>query len=134
MTIGSHIQFHAIAPAQHGEQIAIGDSKAMAGQPLFIFQRRINILQFLLEQRPRDRLIVFRGIRAEQRVKPLCSLGGHVIQPLQGLVAGNGAHWRQQMAVRHLIGDVLHNSHALSEQDVIIQQQRRHLTFGLISR
>ncbi len=129
MTAGGHIQFNRIAPAQHREQITIGDGEAMAGQPLFIRQRGIDVLQFLLEQRAGNGLIVFRGVRAEQRRKAFMQFGSHVVQPFQGLVTGNGAHGRQQMAVRHLIGDVLHNSHALGEQDVIIQQQRRHLTF-----
>ncbi len=129
MTIGSHIQFYSIGPAQHRKQITIGNGEAMAGQPLFVCQRCINVLQLFLKQPPRDRLIVLRGIRAEQRGKAFMQLGGHIVQPFESLIARNRAHRRQQMTIRHLVCDVLHDGYALSEQDIIIQQQRRHLTF-----
>jgi hypothetical protein len=41
----------AVADALAAEGLKIGDGEAMAGQPLFIRQRGIHVLQFFLEQR-----------------------------------------------------------------------------------
>ena len=55
-------------------------------------------------------------------------LGGDVIQPFDGFIAGNTVYRCQQLAVGDAVGKILHNRYAFRQQSTIVQQQCRHLS------
>lgn len=49
-------------------------------------------------------------------------LGGDVIQPLDGFIAGNTVYRCQQLTVGDTVGKILHNRNAFRQQSTIVQQ------------
>ena len=120
-----------LAPVGDGEQVGVGDSKAVAQQEGLALELLVDILEAAQQALAVQRLALFGHARVEQGRETLVQLGGDEVEPLDQAITRHRAGGRGQVAGGHLVGDVLHDGRAFGQALAVVQLQQRHIAFGV---
>ncbi len=120
-----------VGPAQHGEQITVGDRELAAHQVVFPGKRAVDVGELARDAVLEKLLHIVGNGRVEQRAEVLVQLGADEVEPLLSAVTLDRPGGRHQVLAGDLVRDHLHDHGSLGQDVAIVHANSGDLPLGI---
>src|ERR1700730_2360517 len=127
----AEVEVDMLAPAEHGEQVAVGDGELLAHQEALRPYHTLQVVKAGLRLGAHVLLSVLRRILAEQRADPLVHFRVDEAQPFHQTVALHRARSWRELGRGIAVSDVLQHCDVLRQHLAVVERERRHVTLGI---
>src|SRR6185312_4157992 len=130
---GPVLELHAdvVGPAEEHEKITVCDRELLAHQEILPLELLCEPVEAGGEALPRDRLVVLRRLRGEERREALVHLGGEEVEPFLQAHALHRARFRGEARLGLAVGEVLHDGRALGQARAVVQLEHRDVALAV---
>lgn len=129
--VGAEVEVDELHPAQHGEQIAVGDAEVFAEQVGLVGEVGVHVAEAAFQVELGGGFPVVLAQRVEEGGGRLVEFGTDEVEPALQAVALDAAVGGRELLFRGEVGDVLDDGRAFGEDFAGVEDQRRHVAAGI---